>query len=498
MCTDARKVTVWDQLRQRDLKLWERFLSLENLTQAAARAGIVEVGRGPLQLFTLVWLGLCAALHGTKSFAEVLVLALKLIEDDPRGWTAAAPRGARRSLCRRQRRRQSKGRRGAKRSQHDPRGQNSTTVAEEAFVQARRRMPWSFWLALLGVLTDQFEAEHGDRVRWKQFRLLALDGTTIKLPAWKRLRDYFGSASNGRGRRTTQARLVMMQMPLVRMPWRYQLAPLSQGEKTVAARLLGELRPNDLVLMDRGFWSYGAFWQIQQQRAFFAIRKIAQVKWKVVRRLGYQDVLVRHRPSDSKKKKWAGLPKDILLRVINYQIRGFRPSAVVTNVLDPEVVSQQDWVRLTASEAARRVLEPGLYHRRWEIETTFRELKVTQGMEGHLRSRSPEGIRYEVAGHVLLYLLVRWLMVEAAGKTGIGDSLRLSFKGALEELLDLRQSLLLADPQYARCVLLPRLLERIAAHYVPLRPGRHFPRPRDTKAKYKGKGRYQKPSKLAG
>jgi Transposase DDE domain len=491
MCTDAWKVTVWDQLRQRDLKLWGRFLSRANLAEAAARSGIVKLGRGPLHVFNLVWLGLCTALHGTKNFADVLVLVLKLIEDDP-----CAAKKAPRSASRRKGRRQAKARRGSKRSKHDPRGQDSTTVTEEAFVQARRAMPWSFWAALLCVLTDKFEAEHGEQVRWKQFRLLALDGTTIKLPAWKRLRDYFGSASNGRGRRATQARMVMLQMPFVRLPWRYELAPLRDGEKTVAARLLAELRTNDLVLMDRGFWSYGIFWQIQQQGAFFAIRKIAQVKWDVVRRLGRQDMLVRHRPSDSKKKKWAGLPAEIQLRVIHYQIRGFRPSAVVTNVLDPQAVSREEWVRLAASDAAGRVLEPGLYHRRWEIETTFRELKVTQGMEGQLRSRSPEGIRYEVAGHVLLYTLVRWLMVEAAA-AGLDDPLRLSFKGALEELLDMRQTLLLATPEYAQQVLLPRLLQRIAAHRVPLRPGRHFPRPRDTKAKYKGKGRYQKPSKLA-
>jgi hypothetical protein len=32
---------------------------------------------------------------------------------------------------------------------------------------------------------------------------------------------------------------------------------------------------------------------------------------------------------------------------------------------------------------------------------------------------------------------------------------------------------------------------------VPLRPGRHYPRPHDTKVKNKGKGKKQIPSKLA-
>jgi len=40
----------------------------------------------------------------------------------------------------------------------------------------------------------------------------------------------------------------------------------------------------------------------------------------------------------------------------------------------------------------------GLYHRRWEIETTYFELKEVQGLERSLRGRTPETIQFEVAG----------------------------------------------------------------------------------------------------
>jgi hypothetical protein len=486
MCLDSLQVTVWDQLRQRDLRALGRFLPASTIVQAARQAGLA-VGKGPLHLGNLVWLALAAALHGGKFFADVLVLVLKLLHDAP-DWSASELASAQRQGQQRARRQ--------KRHKHDPRGQDPTQLSEEAFVQARRKMPWSFWVALLMALTDRFEQQHGGRVRWKRFRLLALDGTTIQLENWPRLTEHFGSVRNGRGRARTQARLVMVQYPLVRLPWRYELTPLAQGERTVASRLLRGLRGDDLVLMDRGFWSYGVFWQIHNQRAFFAIRKVAQVKWQRLARLDRGDYLVRWRPRDQ-KKKWQALPPAMVLRYLPYQLSGFRPSAVVTNLLDVQAVSREEWIRLAVADEAGRVLEPGLYHRRWEIETTFRELKVTQGLQGQLRCRSPEGVRYEVAGHVLLYLLVRWLMVEAAEQAGLDDPLRLSFKAALEELADMRASLVLADAQHVRRVLLPRLLERIASHRVPHRPGRHYARPRDTQPKYKGKGRYQKASKVA-
>lgn len=486
MCSNSLQVTVWDQLRQRDLQPFARLLPAQTIAQAAEAASVAQ-GKGPLHLGNLVWLALASALHTNKNFADVLLLILKLLRDAPT-WPQS-------ELAAAQRRGQQQAQR-QKRAKHDPRGSDPTQLSEEAFVQARRKLPWPFWVGLLSLLTTTFEQQQGDRVRWKQFRLLAVDGTTVALDNWSRLTDHFGSARNGRGRNRTQARLVMVQYPLVRLPWRYELTPLAEGERTVAGRLLTGLRADDLVLLDRGFWSYGTFWQIQNQQAFFAIRKVAQVKFQQVRRLDRGDYLVRWQPRDQ-KKKWKALPPELLLRYIPYQLPGFRPSGLVTNLLDPQAVSREEWIRLAVADDAGRVLEPGLYHRRWEIETTFRELKVTQGLEGGLRSRTPEGIRYEVAGHVLLYLLVRWLMVEAAAQAGQDDPLRLSFKGALEELADMRQSLLLADPLYVRCVLLPRLLQRIASHGVKYRPGRHFPRPRDTKPKDKGKGRYQKASKVA-
>ena len=99
---------------------------------------------------------------------------------------------------------------------------------------------------------------------------------------------------------------------------------------------------------------------------------------------------------------------------------------------------------------------------------------MSQGLEGHLRCRTPEGIAYEVAGHVLLYFLIRWLIVIAAEEAGV-DPLCISFQHALHELLDMIPSLTTSSLSHVSRVLLPRLLARIANHRVPFRPGRCFP-----------------------
>ena len=47
-----------------------------------------------------------------------------------------------------------------------------------------------------------------------------------------------------------------------------------------------------LLLLDRGFWSYGLFWQIQWREAFFGIRLRTGVLLKTSKSLGPDDRLV--------------------------------------------------------------------------------------------------------------------------------------------------------------------------------------------------------------
>lgn len=488
MFTDERRATVWQEIGQRDLGAFSKLLSKDIFQQVAERAK-VPLGNSALCLPTLVWLGINAARHVGRAFPDLLTITLKILQDST-VWTSTSFAHEKQKA----RKRKPKERKG-KKHKHHPRRNDPTEVTEEAFVQARRRTPLEFWAVLMMVLGEQMTRDHGDHLRWKRFRLLALDGTHIDLGHHGALKKHFGTAKNGLGPLQAQARMVMLQFPLARIPWRYELCPLAQGEPTIAARLLQNLAANDLVLMDQGFFSYGLFCQIHAQKAFFAVRKKEQMKASKIRRLGPRDCIVRWKPADRQWQR-AGLPEAMELRVVDYQVKGFRPSAVVTNVLDPAVISRDEWVRMATEcpEGTQR-LHQGLYHRRWEIETTFCELKVEQGLEGGLRCRTPEGIAYEVAGHVLLYLLVRWLMIEAAEKAGVSP-LDLSFKKALGELSDMYASMIVASSAHLHRTLLPRLLDRIGQHRVVFRPGRHYSRPNDTKIRNLGHGRKRIPAKL--
>ena len=470
---DIRK-EVHDCLREHDLRPVANKLTPEVFLEAAQRAQL-RIGACPLNLVNLVWLAIAAAWRKTESFVTILTVTLKLLQDQEHFASSQFGKDLRRT--RGQVKRRAKGPGARSRSKHDPRGQDPAQVSEEAFVKARQHMPLQFWVALILILGERFEAEHGACSRYRSFRLLAIDGTCLTLPEAKGLRRFYGAASNGTGKHAPQARMVMLQSPLTRLPIAYELQPFNVGEVTMARRLVAQLRGDDLVLLDSGYCSYGLLCDIQRRGAFFCIRVQRTLNLRTRKLLhGRRDRRVCWQPKDS-RGRWRreGLPPALELRVIEYRVPGYRTIKLLSNVLSPNRLSYADFTRLTTTPGVGERLLPGLYHQRWQIETSFDEMKNQHGMEGGLRSKTPAGIAYEVAGHVVLYLLVRWLIVEAAVRHEL-DPLRISFQNALRELQGMWSTLVTSSPRWVARVLLPRLLERIASHVVPFRPGRSYPR----------------------
>jgi hypothetical protein len=479
MFTDGVRKDVQDRLREHDLRAFADKLTPGVFFEAAQRTGL-RICTCPLNLINLVWLGIAAAWRKTESFVSILTVTLKLLQDQEHFGQSEFGKDLRRQQrqAARRARRARRGKKGCKkRSKHDPRRQDPTQVTEEAFAKARQRMPLQFWVELILILGERFEAAHGERLRYRGFRLLAMDGTRLTLPEAKELRKFYGTAKNGRGQHGPQAQMVLLQSPLTRLPIAYRLQPLKVGEVTMARQLVSGLRRDDLVLLDSGYCSYGLLCDIHRRGAFFCIRVQRRLNLHTRQVLSARrDRLVRWTPKDS-RRQWRreGLPPSLELRLIEYRVPGHRPIKLLTNVLSPRRLSYADFTRLTTTPGVGEHLLPGLYHQRWQIETTYEELKVVQKTKGGLRSKTPAGIAYEVAGHVLLYLLVRWLIVEAAVRHGL-DPLRISFRNALRELEGMWTTLVTSSPHWVEQVLLPRLLERIASHVVPFRPGRSYPR----------------------
>ena len=211
MFKDELRSEVWDDIRHHGIRAFARHVTPATIAEAAKRTGVTIVA-SPLNLANLVWLGIASAINISFDFATVLSETLRVLEDQP-GFSS--------TKLGREKQRGKRAKKGQ--CKHSPHREDRTVVSEEAFVKARSRMPLEFWLNLIIILVELFQTEHRSLITFRGFRLLAMDGTDVNLPNWPALRKHFGTAKNQSGQHQAMGRMVMLQLPLVRLPFRYEL-----------------------------------------------------------------------------------------------------------------------------------------------------------------------------------------------------------------------------------------------------------------------------------
>lgn len=195
--------------------------------------------------------------------------------------------------------------------------------------------------------------------------------------------------------------------------------------------------------------------------------------------LGDHDWMVRFRPTTATRRKNLALPQELTARLIRYQRPGFRPSYLLTSLSNTRRFSRNELV--------------DLYHRRWQIETFYREWKHGLDIQ-NLRSHTPRGILKEVHAHLLISNLVRWVMTEASEQTSCRP-VQLSFLTALSLVKSALWPLLHLPPEQVATAY-EQLLDQIRAARIRQRPGRSYPRRQDGRIKNMGYGKYRLPARL--
>jgi len=104
----------------------------------------------------------------------------------------------------------------------------------------------------------------------------------------------------------------------------------------------------------------------------------------------------------------------------------------------------------------------------------FKDLKIGLSADV-LRSLTPDGIGKEIAARMMALNVVRSIMLQAAAQNGVEDPLRLSFVFALRAILNFSPALGI-EPVWKLWMIYYTMLDEIAAHIVPFRPGRNEPR----------------------
>jgi hypothetical protein len=309
-------------------------------------------------------------------------------------------------------------------------------LSEGAITHARKRIG-------VDVFKDLFKASVGIACKvpplFHGLVSLSVDGTQMTLPDTPQNALRFGKPGVSRGVAAfPQIRVVGLVASALQTIQDMAFGPCwgkGTGERTLAMELiLSNARSGLLFLLDRGFFGFDLLHAILTRGAHFLIRVPKSAKLTPIRDsrradgsyLAWLEGKVEDAagPHKNGRKRWKKVQH--LVRVIRYQIAGFRSSRLVTSLLD------------TTIEAVELVHE---YHRRWEIELTYDSIKTHQSgtRTGQcatiFRSKLPELVEQELYAMLTVYNLVRGVISEAAKKHGL-DPRSISFVDSLQAILD--------------------------------------------------------------
>jgi hypothetical protein len=252
------------------------------------------------------------------------------------------------------------------------------------------------------------------------------------------------------------------------------------GETSYAHQLLGGLRAGMIVLADRNFAARDWIVAVAETGADVLVRVKTNRVLPVCARCSDGSYLSRIGPVQVR----------VITAVITISTDAGQRSEVyrlVTTVVDPDC---------SAAEIVR------LYHERWEIETSFFELKATTLGGQVLRAHTPTGVAQEIYALLITYQALRIAISDATLTQPGLDPDRASFTVALHAA---RDQLVLAAGVLADTTtsidLVGQIGQVVLAHLMPGRRLRTSPRVvKRAISKYvasSAKGRHRGPSRKA-
>ena len=294
------------------------------------------------------------------------------------------------------------------------------TTGRSGISQARARLGPEPMRRIFEAVAKPIATKRTRGAFYREWRVVAIDGTTLDVPDTTENEKEFGRPGVARGKSGfPQLRAVFLAEVGTHAFFHVEAGPYTTSENVLAAKVIGRLAPGMLCLADRGYFSYGFWKSTRAMGADLLWRVRADAILPCMERLADGSFLSKLYPSVSARSRdEEGVP----VRVVEYTLDSAagEPQTIyrlVTTILDPLAGPAEDLA--------------DLYHQRWEIETAFDELKThLRGRQVVLRSKTPDLVFQEFYGLLLAHYAARGLMHEAALTADV-DPDRLSFVHAI-------------------------------------------------------------------
>jgi hypothetical protein len=277
-------------------------------------------------------------------------------------------------------------------------------VSKSAVAQARERLGPAPLEWLFHASAQAWSAQDKEAYLFHGLRLLAMDGTTLRTADSVANRTHFGAQGYAGGTVASypQVRGVTVTSIPTHLVVDAIFGPYEINEMRYAKTLVPAIPDASLTVFDRGFLSAEILCGLTAggENRHFLIPAKCNTKWERIDG-DADDGLVAMRVSPQARKKSPDLPEFWRARAIAVIDPQGRRKVLLTSLTDRKRFKAADIV--------------ACYSRRWQIETSYRELKQSMmGMALTLRSKTVDGVMQEIWGALTAYNLIRLEIAKAA------------------------------------------------------------------------------------
>ncbi|CAM4430781.1 IS4 family transposase [Paenibacillus alkaliterrae] len=338
-------------------------------------------------------------------------------------------------------------------------------MKQQSFSEARAKIKVEAFIQLFNLTVEVMRTNC--RRTWHGYRLLAVDGSKIALPADKNLLKHFGGTGRHASSPTAQGSIAYDVLNDIVMD--ALLAPLSTDERTLAKQHLDKCKAMDprekkLFVFDRGYASFELIDSLVQNGFQFVMR---------VREKFNLAIDAQTRPDGFVWLEKNG--KRIRVRVIKFKLDSGETETLITG-LDKRM----------GTRAFKQ-----LYFLRWPVETKYDLVKNKLQME-NFTSRTVEGIGQDFYATLYLANTVAATAFDAQAEideTRKDKENQYDYQTNRNELIGiLKDRFILAviqEDQGKSAAMIQCIIDEVARSVVPKRLGRSIPRnPSPRKSKF--------------
>ena len=351
-----------------------------------------------------------------------------------------------------------------------------------SFCVARKKLDEEIFRTVNRRILDAYAPESLDQ-RWKGHRLFAVDGSKLNLPL--KLVD-FGYKVPSKNSNHPQGTLSCLFDIKTQMPFDFELASHAD-ERMCATNHLRALKANDVVVYDRGYFSYLMLRKHYDTgiHAVFRLQTTSNSEVTKFIESSDNDTLVTIYPSKRVRQDILKTNPDyeftpLTMRLMKYEI-GDSPYYLGTTLVEKhELYPLRDFM--------------DVYHSRWGVEELYKVSKQIFEIED-FHAKSERGVKQEIYAHFALISMNRLFANHADSELNQNtettedeaprsyesllfanqtEKIKTNFKNCIHVFSRKFEELLILGKRFETAV--QQAFETIVKHHQKVRPNRSYPR----------------------